>query len=324
MKIIKIMVCVLSVVWGISANATEDIISLKGKEIFGYNQPYYHFDDAQYGWKDRYNIVALVNPNNFPVSSYEQGSVFTKIFDDLAKKEHIVISFYYPRDYQTSIENFEKKIVDSFSGANTVFGVYYENIPYSKNEYIYPTFFENQIHIITAAQKKANMNNKEDLKNYKGVYAATDNFSSFILKEFANLGIKQVKDFPEAYKALLSGEADYIAGSYYPGIIEAYKLGIRDYVVFSKDAVWKIPMFIRAFPEVARHPRIAYLKRYFKSQRYKKIRDEALQELVDIYKENTKGIVPPTYIKIATPEISSESKENAPVSTTTDSKEMSE
>ena len=147
--------------------------------------------------------------------------------------------------------------------------------------------------------------------------------SGTVSPEFANLGIKQVKDFPEAYKALLSGEADYIAGSYYPSIIEAYKLGIRDYVVFSKDAVWKIPMFIRTFPEVARHPRIAYLKRYFKSQRYKKIRDEALQELVDIYKENTKGIVPPTYIKIATPETSSESKENAPVSTATDSKEMS-
>ena len=110
MKIIKIMICVLSIVWGISANATEGSISLKGKEIFGYNQPYYHFDDAQYGWRDRYNIVALVNPNNFPVSSYEQGSVFTKIFDDLAKKEHIVISFYYPRDYQTSIEKFEKKM----------------------------------------------------------------------------------------------------------------------------------------------------------------------------------------------------------------------
>ena len=55
-------------------------------------------------------------------------------------------------------------------------------------------------------------------------------------------------------------------------------------------------MFIRAMPGLAEHPRMEYLKKYLRSSRYKKVRDEALQELLDIYRENTKGIVPPTYV----------------------------
>ena len=93
---------------------------------------------------------------------------------------------------------------------NAVFGTYYENIPYSKNEYIYPAFFENNIHIITSARNNIAVKTKEDLKNFKGVYSADDRFSSFVLKDFKSLGIKEAKDYPEAYRQLLSGEADYV------------------------------------------------------------------------------------------------------------------
>lgn len=74
------------------------------------------------------------------------------------------------------------------------------------------------------------------------------------------MGIKEAKDYPEAYRQLLSGEADYVVGTYYPSQIELYKLGIRDYVVYSKAPVWKMPMFIRAMPGLAEHPRMEYLK----------------------------------------------------------------
>lgn len=55
-------------------------------------------------------------------------------------------------------------------------------------------------------------------------------------------------------------------------------------------------MFFRALPEVTDDERVKSLKTYLKSARYKKVRDDAFKELIKIYEENTRGIVPPTYI----------------------------
>ena len=300
MKIIRLLVLSLVCVFCGQVQAADNIITMFGKDVNGYNQPRYYKSSTRYDWLDRFDIVAISDPDNFPWSSAEQGSVFVKIFEDLAQKEHIVVVFYYPGEgYEQSVDDFEKGKVKFMTKTNAVFGTYYENIPYSKNEYIYPAFFENNIHIITSARNNIAVKTKEDLKNFKGVYSADDRFSSFVLKDFKSLGIKEAKDYPEAYRQLLSGEADYVVGTYYPSQIELYKLGIRDYVVYSKAPVWKMPMFIRAMPGLAEHPRMEYLKKYLRSSRYKKVRDEALQELLDIYRENTKGIVPPTYVNTA-------------------------
>jgi hypothetical protein len=43
-------------------------------------------------------------------------------------------------------------------------------------------------------------------------------------------------------------------------------------------------------------PRIAQLKKYLKSNRYKSVRDEIFTKMLEGYKENTKGVVPPQYI----------------------------
>lgn len=279
--------------------AEDSIIRMIGKEENGYNEPRYTGSAYRYDWKDRFDIELIANPDIFPWSSRRQGSVFEKIFNDLAEKEHIVIILKYPmRSYAQSADLFEKGD-DSIKG---LFATYYENIPYTKNQYIYPAFFENNVHVITSAKKTLNLKTRAELKNYKGVYAEQDYFSSFVIKDFENLGITKVKDFPEAYKKLLTGEVDYVVGSYYPSQIELYKLGIHDYVAYSKMPIWKMPMFLRVRPEVANHQRVSYLKKYLKSASYAKAKEEGMQELLNIYKENTAGIVPPTYINVSQPE----------------------
>lgn len=297
MKIVKVLVffavlCCCMPVWA----SDDGVIKMYGREQYGYNQPKYSRKPDE--WKDMFYITAIADPDNFPISSREQGSVFSKIFADLSQKEHMDIIFYYPRDYKQGIENFERGKTEYMEDTRTVFGVYYENIPYSENEYIYPSFFENDVYLIMSGNKVLDAHTKDDLKKYKGIYVADDKFSSFVLKDIKSRGIKDVKNYSEAYRQLLSGNADFIAGCYYRSRIEAYKLGIRDYIVYSKTPVWKMPMFLRAFPSLARHPRLEYLKKYLKSPQYKKIRDEAFEELMDIYKENTKGVVPPTYISL--------------------------
>ena len=180
--------------------------------------------------------------------------------------------------------------------ANVRFGVYYEQYPYSKNSYIYPAFFENTIHLIMPAGNKLKLQGKSSLKNYKGVYAKTDKLPSHVLKDLSALGAEEVENLPAAFEKLLTGKVEYIAASYYPSLIESYKQGIRNYVLFSKAPVWKAPMFFRALPEVTDDERVKSLKTYLKSARYKKVRDDAFKELIKIYEENTRGIVPPTYI----------------------------
>jgi hypothetical protein len=43
------------------------------------------------------------------------------------------------------------------------------------------------------------------------------------------------------------------------------------------------------------HVRIKEFSKYIKTKEYKKKRDDALNEVLEYYKENTKGVVPPTY-----------------------------
>lgn len=290
----SIFLVVMTLVYS-NAQAISDNIRMIGKEENGYSEPRYMSKSSRYDWRDRFDVNLIANPNIFPWSSERLGSVFEKIFDDLANKEHIVIILKYPRrDYAETVEDFEKNEIRT----NGLFATYYENIPYSKNQYIYPSFFENNVHFITSARKTISLKTKDELKNYKGVYAAQDYFSSFVLKDFAKYGIEKVQDFAEAYKKLLTGEIDYVVASYYPSQIELYKLGIHDYVAYSSAPLWKMPMFFRVTPEIADHPRIAYLKKYLKSASYAKAKEEGMKELMEIYKENTRGIVPPTYINM--------------------------
>lgn len=143
MKIIRLLVLSLLCVFCGQVQAADNIITMFGKDVNGYNQPRYYKSSTRYDWLDRFDIVAISDPDNFPWSSAEQGSVFVKIFEDLAQKEHIVVVFYYPGEgYEQSVDDFEKGKVKFMTKTNAVFGTYYENIPYSKNEYIYPAFLK--------------------------------------------------------------------------------------------------------------------------------------------------------------------------------------
>lgn len=294
MKVKIICAILLSLIYVHPSNADE-FIKMVGKEKYGYNIPQYSFRD--YEWRDQFNIELIGDKDNFPWTSEEQGSIFNKIFDDLANKEHIMIKIKYPwGEYEQKQEEFEKQRNEAEAPINGLMAVYYDNIPYSINEYIYPTIFENEVYLITEPNKKLEISQKADLKKYRGIYINEDYISKFVKKEMGDLGIKEVNSFSEGYKDLLTGKADFIVASYYKSQIELYKLGIRNYVAYSKNPIWKMPLFIRVKPSIANNQRINNLKKYLKSARYKEIRDKNFQELLDIYRKNTEGIVPPTYI----------------------------
>lgn len=286
------------------ATANADVIKMYGKEKYGFEQPKY--EDMGVYEKNTLILTVLAKNDDFPLSSVEQGSVFNKIFLDLQKYHIANIIFVYPgSDYHEQVESFERgELIE----INARFGVYFEEYPYSKNEYLYPAVFENKVYIITSARNKLTLNDKGELKNYKGLYIKKDNVSSYVLKEFIDLGMTETTTYSEAYQKLLTGEADYIAASYYPSLIALYKEGIRDYVVYSKAPVWKMSMFLRVKPNVKAHPKYEMLQKYLRSSQFKKTREDAFNEVIEIYKNTTSGIVPPTYIK-STEENSTDNQE---------------
>lgn len=295
----KIVLAVLISFFYIS-NVQASNIRMYGKEKYGYEQPKYVEDYKKVDLRQVLRIAAIAKPDNFPLSSIEQGSVFNKIFLDMEDAINIQISFKYSKDeYQEYVENFERGNQAFLDDIRARFAVPYEEYPYSKNSYIYPAFFENRIHLMMSTDNKLSFHGKEALKNYKGVYVKTDNFPKYILKDFNYLGIEECANYDEALEKLLTGKIDYIAASYYTGIIEAYKKGVRNFVAYSKDPVWKISLFLRALPQLMQNKKLNDLKKYLKSERYKKVRDEAFVELIKIYEKNTQGILPPKYIGYA-------------------------
>lgn len=290
MKIILLLLGAIFYNTAVQADSTN--IIMYGKEKYGFDQPKYQNNYLLTEKNNRFDIFALADPENFPISSSEQGSIFEKIFSKL-DNEDIRVIFQYEKKYEDAVVDFERGKIKNI---NARFGVYYKEMPYSKNEYVYPAFFENKIYILTAAKTKLTLNGKAELKNYKGAYVKNDKLPDYIYKEFASLGIISTESWLKAFELLLTDQIDYIAASYYPSIIETYKLGLREYVTYSKNPVWKISMFLRVSPNLMKQEKMVKFRAYLKSQQYKKLRDDAFNELVEIYKENTQGVVPPKFI----------------------------
>ncbi|MBQ8751221.1 MAG: hypothetical protein IJZ30_06275 [Alphaproteobacteria bacterium] len=273
---------------------------IKQKKLNGieYKEPVYEDKIGLYTHKDQFTLWLYADEDNFPYSSDQQGSVFNKIFEDLFEKEHIAIKITrFEKEYYEGFDEGFKAFEVGKIKDKGIFATHYENSKYGKNKYLYPAFAENEIYIITSLGKNINTPNKEGLKQYKGAYAKEDFLPSFVIKDLSKLGAVEKNNFSDAFEALLTGEIDYVAASNYKSQIFLYKLGLRNYVKYSVDAVWKAPLFIKLTPQRIQNSRLEYLKKYFKTEGYKQKRDEAFRELLKIYEENTKGIVPPTYVK---------------------------
>ncbi len=277
-----------------SKNAISFEIQQKKIKNAEFKEPIYRHGIQDNIFRDQFVLELFADGDNFPFSSNEQGSVFYKVFEQLFDKEHIGIKLnYFTKGYENGFKEFETGEND----IDGIFATYFEDSKYSKNKFIYPSFAENKIHIITSVGKSINAPTKNDLKTYKGVYAKDDFIPNFVLKDLSKLGVVEKNNYSEAFEALLTGKADYVVASFYKSQIFLYKQGLRNYVKYSIDAVWKVPLFFKLNPKKTSTSRLNELKKYIKSAEYKQIRDEALSEVLRIYEENTKGIVPPTYVK---------------------------
>ena len=290
------------------STATAVTIEMLPDEKHGINIPKYRldFEDEALG-SSKSALTALANSDNFPISSKKQGSVFYKIFSNIKENARIRIDvLYHPEKYFDLVQSFERGQEVDF---DLLFGVYYKELPYSRNQYVFPALMTNNVHLITAVQKKLDVSKREDLKNYKGMRIRTDKVSDMVAKDFATMKLQIAEDFDEAYEELLTGKIDYIVASYYPSLLAAYSLGIKKYIAYSQEPLWRMPIFIRYHASLKNKAEIKVLSDYLKSSQYKKLRESVFQELIDVYKANTSGVVPPTYIKFMPEENTTQSND---------------
>ena len=109
--------------------------------------------------------------------------------------------------------------------------------------------------------------------------------------------IQPEENVEKVYEKLFLGEIDFIVGGYYYHYIQAIKLGLKDYISFSKKPLWNIPMFIGLSQKSPNYKRLKILLS-------KKIVDKSFSE--DVEKElknhitelelNSVGVVPPSFI----------------------------
>ena len=218
-------------------------------------------------------------------------TVFQPIFDDLAKTNKIDIKYKnHYKDYSNTINDVKSGDIDILAGA------YYDTKKYVDLDLVYPSILSNPITIFMLPENVSKIKTKEDMKKYKGIRSSKEYYTDFALEELESYNIETVNTGYEMFEKLFTKKVDYILAGQYFGIMEASKLGLRNYVVASKQTLWKMPMFI-GISKMSKHRKklMNRITQYSKDPKNKEIIKNNLIQMIRDFEILNSGIVPPTF-----------------------------
>lgn len=180
---------------------------------------------------------------------------------------------------------------------NLFIGAYYSTHIYDDFEFAFPALLNNPVHLMMLPSRINEVHNVSDLKNLKGVYSTKEYFADYIIQKFEALNLKKLESEQEAYKALITGEADFILGSYYTNYIKVAQTGLKNYIAFSSKPLWNMPMFL-ALSKMTPNLKIVKnrLQKLLDSEEFKKDVIQSMKDYVTEIEQNAIGVVPPTYV----------------------------
>lgn len=190
-------------------------------------------------------------------------------------------------------------LIDVRSGKEQLFiGTYADTRLFSGIENIYPAALSNPIHVITLPEKLDSIKSTADLKNLKGVLSKSEYLSDFVLRKIKQLDITFTETSYDAYELLFTGEADYIIGSLYYNRIEASKYGLDRYLAYSKNPLFKIPVFVGLSKSMSMFSQYqqAFNHEFSNPEFSNAVKTEVLR-IVDEFIVKNDSIVPPAFIK---------------------------
>lgn len=235
----------------------------------------------------------------FPFFKFEDNRYYT-VFEPLMKKFGEMFDYkpqlyaenYGGRDYEGDIFLVRRGKV------NALLGMYHDTKTYSGLEYMYPAVIDNPVHIVMPPSKIASVTSVEDLKKLKGIYNKNEYFSDFVLSHFKDLGLEEVSSSQEAFEKLITGQKDYLLGSYYYNYGEVVRLGLKSYLSFSKTALWNMPVFIGLSKSSMNHAQISKnFKDFMLKEDYKDLLAQRLKQMMNDYEKRYQGTVPPKFVR---------------------------
>lgn len=248
------------------------------------------------------DIIAVGLPDYPPFSAMkvegstmELKSAFIEPLRKAMKKYDVDIKL--PKNFEEDSQSIKMLLIETRAGAYQLFiGANSDTKLFTGLELVYPAVVTNPIHLITLAEKQGQIKSYSDLEKLKGIACRSEYFSDFVTRKLKEINVNFVDTPYDAYEQLFKGEADYMMGGLYYNRIMASRLGIGRYLTYSKNPIYKIPVFLALSPVM---PKLSeYQKAIHEALLNPEFARNVKEEIVRIVEEEitaNDGIVPPSF-----------------------------
>lgn len=186
-----------------------------------------------FGW------VNVIPGSGLKQTQYINAGFSYDLFSQLAKSLNLRITNVGYSSYQDAMRDLRRGRVD------VVVGAYYDKRVLGTGvNLMFPGYFTNPIIPIFVKGKEKEVNSWDDLKGLKGVVRQEEMIYSLVFQQLPKgVQMEQVSGSKNAFKKLLSGEADYMITSLYAGESEVRRYKLVDEIYFSPKSLVSPELF---------------------------------------------------------------------------------
>lgn len=172
------------------------------------------------------------------LNRYEyRGFVYDTVKDSL-KEADIVFQDYFQDDY----EKLKREI--KHGKADVFFTAYYEDEKKSNVDYIFPAYFGNPFVVVSLQEKPLDVSSFDALSGLRGVVRNEEGIRQLIQPALpTDTKVDWVEGPREAFKRLLTGQADFMISSPYAAVAEARRFKVYDRLHISQTPLRSIKLF---------------------------------------------------------------------------------
>ena len=240
-----------------------------------------YIDYAPFGFVD--------SPNEVVYGKFH--TLFKPMIDQFIKNANLKMHYdLQQRTVDDLIQKVRKGEIDFMVGA------YHQTEMFKGLHLLYPAAIYNPITVFMLPNRIHEIRSTADLTKMKGVRNTNEVFSDFVEGRVAELNPIMVDSSYAAFEKLFTKQADYIITSYYNGMLEAIKLGIRHQIAPAKQTLWNIPMFVGVSKTSRYREMISKrLTAWLNDKKNIEMLKDNMQEIINDFEKRYQGVVPPSF-----------------------------